>query len=83
MVSYLSIVVFGALGKLGFGPGWPGDAISPPQPMVAQTRQVLQRYAATGGQFTERVIENAAHSPQIEKPEEFNALFHAFLAGQA
>lgn len=68
-----------ALGKLGYVPGWPGDAIAPPQPMIQQTRDVLIKYAANGGSFTEVVMENTAHSPHIEKPEEFNRLFHALL----
>ncbi|MHB1481684.1 MAG: alpha/beta fold hydrolase, partial [Bellilinea sp.] len=60
-------------------PGWPGDDIAPPQPMIQQTRAVLQKYAENGGSFEEHVIENTAHSPHIEKPEAFNAVFHAFL----
>jgi len=68
-----------ALGKLGYVPGWPGDEIAPPQPMIQQTRAVLQKYAERGGSFEEQVIENTAHSPHIEKPEAFNTLFHAFL----
>jgi len=79
IVSDHSMFDLGALGQLGFVPGWPGADIYPPQPMVAQTRKVLERYTAAGGCFVEQVIENAAHSPHIEKPDEFNALFHAFL----
>lgn len=68
------------LGKLGYVPGWPGDEVAPPQPMIQQTRAVFEAYAAEGGSFTEHVIENTAHSPHIEKPDEFNALFHEFLS---
>jgi len=68
------------LGKLGYVPGWPGDEVSPPQPMLQQVRTVLEKYTAAGGSYAEHVIANTAHSPHIEKPEEFNALFHAFLA---
>jgi pimeloyl-ACP methyl ester carboxylesterase len=67
------------LGKLGYVPGWPGDEAAPPQPMLEQIRSVLDDYAAAGGAYEEHVIENTAHSPHIEKPEEFNALFHNFL----
>ncbi|HPH97862.1 MAG TPA: alpha/beta hydrolase [Anaerolineaceae bacterium] len=67
------------LGKLGYVPGWPGDEVAPPQPMLQQTRSVLEKYTAAGGSFVEHVIANAGHGPHIEKPEEFNALFHAFL----
>jgi pimeloyl-ACP methyl ester carboxylesterase len=67
------------LGKLGFVPGWPGDDVAPPQPMKAQTRAVLEEYARTGGSFKEVVIADAGHTPYLEKPEEFNAAFHAFI----
>ncbi|MBI9044539.1 MAG: alpha/beta hydrolase [Anaerolineaceae bacterium] len=74
-----SMFDFGALGKLGYVPGWPGDDIFPPQPMVGQMRAVLQKYAAQGGLFEEHIVEDAAHAVFIEKPEEFNNIFHAFL----
>ena len=79
IVSDNSMFDFGALGKMEFVPGWPGDDVYPPQPMVSQTRAVLEQYAANGGSFQEHVIQDAAHGPHIEKPDEFNALFHAFL----
>ena len=67
------------LGALGLVPGWPGAEIYPPQPMLKQTRAVLERYAAAGGSFREVVIDQAGHVPFIEKPDEFNVLFHAHL----
>jgi len=79
IVSDNSMFDFGALGKLGFIPGWPGEDVYPPQPMITQTRAVFEKYAAAGGSFEEHIIRDAAHSPHIEKPAEFNALFHAFL----
>ncbi len=79
IVSDNSMFDFGALGKLELIPGWPGEEIYPPQPMITQTRSVFEKYAASGGRYEEHVIKDAAHSPQIEKPMEFNALFHAFL----
>jgi pimeloyl-ACP methyl ester carboxylesterase len=79
IVSDNSMFDMGALGKLGFVPGWPGDEVYPPQLMVSQTRAVLEQYAANGGSFEEYVIDGAAHGPHIEKPDEFSALFHAFL----
>ncbi len=79
IVSDNSMFDFGALGKLGFLPGWPGEEVYPPQPMVTQTRTVLEKYAAAGGSFEEHILPDTAHSPHIEKPAEFNALFHAFL----
>lgn len=66
-----SLFDLGTLGKLGLVPGWPGDEICPPQPMVSQTRKVLEKYAAQGGLYREVVIAEAGHSPYIEKPAEF------------
>ena len=68
-----------ALGAIGAVPGYPGAEECPPQPMLRQTRAVLDAYAENGGQYREVVIEDAGHSPYIEKPDEFNAHFHAFL----
>ncbi len=67
------------LGALGFVPGWPGPEHCPPQPMLDQIRAVLERYKANGGYYREEVIPDCGHTPFIEKPEEFNALFHEFL----
>jgi pimeloyl-ACP methyl ester carboxylesterase len=79
IVSDQSLFDMGTLGKLGFVPGYPGEDVYPPQPMVSQTRATLEKYAARGGWFVEEVIEDAGHTPFIEKPEQFNALFHAHL----
>ena len=67
------------LGKLGLLPGWPGEEAYPAQPMLGQTRAVLEKYAARGGAFEEVVLENAAHVPFIDQPEKFNAVFHKHL----
>lgn len=75
-----SFFEFGTLGKMGLIPGWPGDEIFPPQPMIGQTRAVLAQYAGEQSPFEEHVIADAAHSPFIEKPEAFNRIFHAFLS---
>ncbi|MBI4731059.1 MAG: alpha/beta hydrolase [Chloroflexi bacterium] len=79
IVSDNSMFDLGTLGKLGFVPGWPGEEVYPPQPMVTQTSTVFEKYAAAGGSFEAHIIKDAAHSPHIEKAQEFNALFHAFL----
>jgi pimeloyl-ACP methyl ester carboxylesterase len=79
IVSDNSMFDFGTLGKLGFIPGWPGEDVYPPQPMVTQTRAVFEQYAASGGRCEEHILQDAAHGVFIEKPQEFNALFHAFL----
>ncbi|MFO2551057.1 alpha/beta hydrolase [Alicyclobacillus cycloheptanicus] len=41
IVSDQSIFDLGTLGKLGLVPGWPGEEVYPPQPMVTQMRTVL------------------------------------------
>ena len=81
IVSDNSMFDLGALGKLGAVPGWPGDDVFPPQPMVSQMRHVLDQYRANGGVYQEAVMTNAAHSPHIEKPEKFLEIFVAFLKG--
>lgn len=49
IVSDTSFFDMAHLGQLGVVPGWPGADACPPQPMVGQTRAVLERYAAAGG----------------------------------
>ncbi|MDB5046022.1 MAG: alpha/beta hydrolase fold protein, partial [Deinococcus sp.] len=70
------------LGALGAVPGWPGEAECPPQPMLAQTRALLERARQNGGQFREVVLPGVGHSPFIEAPEEFLTAFRAHLEGQ-
>lgn len=69
----------GFLGKMGLIPGWPGEEVYPPQPMLAQTRAALEKYAEAGGSYQEVVIQDAAHIPFIERRDEFNAVFHLHI----
>ena len=71
IVSDSSFFDFGTLGKLGYVPGWPGEDVYPPQPMVSQTRHVLDQYKANGGSYEEVIIPETGHTPYVEKPEEF------------
>jgi len=80
IVADNSMFDLGTLGSLGYVPGWPGMDVFPPQPMLVQTRAVFDAYAQAGGKYTEHVIADTAHGVFIEKPEEFNALFHSFLS---
>ena len=73
VVSDTSLFDLGYLGSLGAVPGWPGD-VFPPQPMIAQTRAVLDAYQADGGKVREEVLPDCGHSPHIERAETFNAL---------
>jgi pimeloyl-ACP methyl ester carboxylesterase len=63
----------------GLLPGWPGADIYPPQPMIDQTRAVLEKYMAAGSSYSEVVLENTGHIPFIERPGEFNGYFHQHL----
>ncbi len=80
IVSDNSFFDLGTLGKLSYVPGWPGDDVYPPQPMVGQTRRVLEQYAAQGGRFSEHVIADTGHTPFVEKPDEFAALLKSHIA---
>ncbi|MET0863309.1 MAG: alpha/beta hydrolase [Nakamurella sp.] len=73
IVSDTSLYDFAFLGSVGYVPGWPGNDAFPPQPMVGQTRHVLDGYAAAGGRYREVVFTGTGHSPFLEKPAEFLA----------
>lgn len=79
IVSDNSLFDFGTLGKMNLVPGWPGEDVYPPQPMVSQTRHVLDLYEQKGGEVQEAVIEDTAHTPYIEKPDEFMLHFRRIL----
>jgi pimeloyl-ACP methyl ester carboxylesterase len=83
IVSDQSLFDLGMLGQLGVVPGWPGAEAYPPQPMVSQTRAVLERYKARGGAYREEVFASCGHSPHIEQAARFNELVFAFLVGCA
>lgn len=69
------------LGKHGIIPGWPGEDVAPPQPIIAQTREVLGRYSADGGEVREELFEGAGHSPHLDDPERFRRVVEEFLGG--
>ncbi len=83
IVSDTSFLDFGFLGRLDAIPGWPGDDVYPPQPMVSQTRAVLDDYAANGGAYREETIPDCGHTPHVEKPETFRRLLLDFLDAHA
>jgi pimeloyl-ACP methyl ester carboxylesterase len=80
IVSDASLFDLGTLGQLGLVPGWPGADVFPAQPMVRQVRRVLERYAEAGGSTREVVIADAGHTPYLEQPAPFAAVFHALIA---
>ena len=73
IVSDTSFFDINYLGEIGVIPGWPGAEVAPAQPMVSQTRAVLDAYAARGGSYREVVFEGAGHSPHLEDPARFTA----------
>jgi hypothetical protein len=79
IISDASFFDMGNLGRLGYVPGWPGEEIYPPQPMVSQVRYILEQYKANGGSYEELVIEHTGHFPYVEKPEEFMIHFVKIL----
>ncbi|MBM9469445.1 alpha/beta hydrolase [Nakamurella leprariae] len=81
IVSDTSMFDLAQLGALGAVPGYPGATVLPPQPMIAQTRSVLQAYVAGGGHAREAVIAGVGHSPHIERTDEFVALVAEHLDG--
>jgi pimeloyl-ACP methyl ester carboxylesterase len=71
IASDTSFYDLGYLGQLGVIPGWPGAEIAPPQPMKVQTRAVLDRYRANGGDYREVELAECGHSPHLEYPDVF------------
>lgn len=70
IVSDASFFDLNTLGRVGMIPGWPGERVAPSQPMVSQTRAVLDRYADAGGTVKEIVLAGVGHSPHLERPDE-------------
>ncbi|WP_419818671.1 alpha/beta fold hydrolase [Glaciibacter flavus] len=73
IVSDTSLFDLNFLGQLGVIPDWPGADVAPPQPMIAQTRAIFERYADAGGSFEEIVLPDCGHSPHLEHFDEFLA----------
>ena len=71
IVSDASFFDLNMLGQVGVIPGWPGADVAPPQPMVSQTRDVLERYVANGGTSREVAFEGCGHAPHLEREREF------------
>lgn len=74
-----SAVDLGHLGATGVVPGWPGADAFPAQPMVAQTRALLERFGAAGGTWREEVLDGTGHFPFTQRPDAFAALLHEHL----
>ena len=81
VISDESMFDFGTLGRLEVVPGWPGMEVFPPQPQIAQTRAMLDRYQAGGGSVGELVLEGCGHCPPIERSAEVRELLLAHIKG--
>lgn len=79
IVSDASFFDLNQLGSLGVIPGWPGVDIAPPQPMITQTRAVLDRYADAGGAYREVALPEAGHAPHLDEPQTFDRELAAHL----
>lgn len=73
IISDASMFDLAMLGQLGVVPDWPGPEKHAPQPMLAQTRAVLDSYAARGGRYREITLPDVGHSPHVEAPAQFQA----------
>ena len=79
IVSDTSLSDTGYQGKIGLRTGWPGEEVYPPQPMITQTRNVMDKYRDKGGIAIERLIKGSGHSPFIEKFDETLTELNIFL----
>ena len=83
IVSDTSFFDLNYLGQLGVIPGWPGEGIAPAQPMVSQTRAVLEAYAGAGGEYVEVVFEDSGHGPHLDHALEFDQALAAHIRAAA
>jgi pimeloyl-ACP methyl ester carboxylesterase len=81
IVSDTSFFDLNYLGQIGVVPGWPGEEVAPPQPMVTQTRAVLARYTANGGSVTEVSLPEAGHAPHLDEAAAFDAALAQHISG--
>jgi pimeloyl-ACP methyl ester carboxylesterase len=77
IVSDTSLFDLAHLGAIGAVPDWDG---TPAQPMIAQTRHALARYADAGGRVREVTVPDAGHAVHIERRKEFTTVLLETLA---
>ena len=80
VISDRSMADPAVLGEMKLLPGWPGGDVYPSQPMVSQTRSLLDCYQNQGGLYQEVLMNDVGHSPFLEKPEQFLNDFLHFLS---
>ena len=69
----------GTLGSSASCPAGRARTSFPPQPMVTQIRDVLERYAAAAGACEIEMFEGSGHFPPIDARERWSAQFFGFL----
>ena len=74
-----SALEFGTLGAAGVVPGWPGEDVFPPQPMVTQIRDVLERYRAAGGHVEIETFAGSGHGPHVDAADAWSRTFFGFV----
>jgi hypothetical protein len=70
---------FGTLGAAGEVPGWPGQDVFPPQMMITQIRELLERYAAAGGRVRTEMFDGCGHGPHFDARNRWLDVFTSFL----
>ncbi len=81
VVSDHSLLEFGELGEHGMIPRLPGELAVQPQPMVTQTRHVLDMYQKNAGSYQELVLPGG-HAFFLESPQLFLPALCTFLLGE-
>jgi hypothetical protein len=75
VVSDASLLDFGALGGMGYVPGWPGEETFPvPADGLAEAGG-SGRVRRGGGFSREEVLKGCGHASHVQRPEEFRKLF--------
>lgn len=69
----------GTLGQAELVPGWPGAEVFPPQLMVSQIRDVLERYRSAGGRVVTEMFEGSGHGPHFDAADAWSEVFFEFL----
>jgi hypothetical protein len=69
----------GTLGKMGAIPGWPGEDVFPPQPMVTQIRNVFNAYRDAGGRVRMEMFDGSGHGPLLDAADRWSAMFFEFV----
>lgn len=80
IVSDMSLLDLAVLGTMGYIPGYPGQDVFPPQPMLRQMETFLEAYESRGGTFKKVIIDGAGHTPFIEKPDSFVKELQEFMS---